>query len=106
MPGNGQTDIFDRVLDLFTACLTPEVATRIVNLRADAERQSRVDSYAAKAHEGELSADESQEYERIRSAFHFITILPAKARQFLNCEPSAKRGILLSCHSFFCHHPY
>jgi hypothetical protein len=75
-----QTDVLDRVLYPFTDCLTPEVARRIADLRADAEMQARVDELASKANEGRLSERERAEYDTYRSAFHFITILQAKAR--------------------------
>ena len=75
-----QTDVLDRVLDPFTHCLTPEVARRIADLRADAEMQARVDELASKANEGRLSERERAEYDTYRSAFHFVTILQAKAR--------------------------
>lgn len=77
------TDVLDRVLDPFTECLTPEVAQRIVNLRADAPTQARLDELADKANEGQLSAPEKAEYDRFRDAFHFVTILQAKARRLL-----------------------
>ena len=64
-------------------CLTPEVATRVVNLRADAPTQARVDELADKANEGQLSPAEQREYDRYLEAFHFVTILQAKARTFL-----------------------
>ena len=79
--------VLDRVLEPFMDCLTPEVAQRIVNLRADAPTQARVDELAGKANEGELSAQESAEYTRYRDAFHFVTILQAKARRLLQRQP-------------------
>ncbi|MBI4517956.1 MAG: hypothetical protein HY699_19300 [Deltaproteobacteria bacterium] len=54
-----QTDVPDRVLDPFTGCLTPEVARRIADLRADPEMQARVDELASKANEGRLSERET-----------------------------------------------
>jgi uncharacterized protein YnzC (UPF0291/DUF896 family) len=75
-----QSDVLDRVLDPVTHCLTPEVARRIMDLRADAEVQARVDELARKANEGQLSERERAEYDTYRSAFHFVTILQAKAR--------------------------
>jgi hypothetical protein len=75
-----ETDVLDRVLDPFTHCLTPQVARRIAAMRADAELQARVDLLASKANEGRLSERERAEYDAYRSAFHFITILQAKAR--------------------------
>ncbi len=79
MSQSTQTD----VLDPFTDCFTPEVAERIVDLRADAETQARVDELADKANEGQLSPNERAEYDRYRDAFHFVTILQAKARRLL-----------------------
>jgi len=81
--------VLDRVLDPFTECLTREVAERVVNLRADAEVQARVDDLADKANEGLLSDEERAEYDKYREAFHFITILQAKARALLDRKVTA-----------------
>jgi hypothetical protein len=75
--------VLDRVLEPFTECLKPEVARRIVDLRARAVDQARVDELADKANEGELTADERAEYDKYREAFHFVTILQAKAGSLL-----------------------
>ena len=56
-----QTDVLDRVLDPFIHCLTPEVARRISNLRADPDMQARVDELAGKANEGRLNERERAE---------------------------------------------
>jgi len=42
--------------------------------------QARVDELASKANEDRLSERERAEYDTYRSAFHFVTILQAKAR--------------------------
>lgn len=75
--------VLDRVLDPFASCLTPEVAEKIVQLRADPQTQSRIDELADKANEGQLSREEQREYDTYRDAFHFVTILQTKARKFL-----------------------
>ncbi len=82
-----QTTILDRVLDPVTSCLTPDVAAKLVALRADDETQARVDALAEKANEGTMSVVEREEYDRYRDAFHFMTILQAKARKLLKQEP-------------------
>jgi len=64
-------------------CLTPEVALRIANLRADAPTQARVEELAEKANEGDLSPEEQAEYDRYLEAYHLVTILQVKARTFL-----------------------
>jgi hypothetical protein len=79
----------DRLLDPVTRCLTPEVARELVALRADAQFQERLDSLADKCTEGELSADEREEYATYVHAIHFIAILQAKARKLLARPPSA-----------------
>lgn len=76
-------NVLDRVLEPFTDCLTPEVAQRIADMRADPELQSRLDLLADKANEGSLSPEERGEYDKYLSAFHFITILQAKARRLV-----------------------
>lgn len=88
MSNAAQTDVIDRILDPFTACLSPEVAERLVQMRADPLTQKRVDELADKANEGQLSESERREYEQYRRAFHFVTILQAKARSYLKHQMS------------------
>ena len=83
------TAILDRVLEPITDCLTPDVAARLVGLRADTQTQARVDELAEKANEGTLSTEERVEYDRYRDAFHFVTILQAKARKLLTNQPTS-----------------
>ena len=83
------TSILDRVLEPITDCLTPDVAAKLVALRADAQTQARVDELAEKANEGTLSTEERTEYDRYREAFHFVTILQAKARKLLTEQPTS-----------------
>jgi hypothetical protein len=83
MSESSASTVLDRVLDPFTDCLTPQVAKRIVDLRAEPEAQARLDELADKANEGQLSPEEQAEYDKYREAFHFITILQTKARSLL-----------------------
>jgi hypothetical protein len=89
MNDSSPSAVLDRVLDPFTKCLTPEVARKIVDLRADAETQARVDELADRANEGRLTDEERSEYDRYREAFHVVTILQAKARTLLDREATA-----------------
>jgi hypothetical protein len=82
-------DILDRVLDPVTACLTPEVARRIADLRADAEMQARLDVLADKANEGALSPQEQAVYRQLVEALDVITVLQSKARRLLETPASA-----------------
>ena len=81
--------ILDRVLEPITDCLTPDVAAKLVALRGDDQIQARVDELAEKANEGTLSKEERTEYDRYRDAFHFVTILQAKARELLSKQPTS-----------------
>jgi hypothetical protein len=78
----------DRVLEPVSRCLTPEVARRLVELRADPELQKRLDTLADKCTEGQLTAEEREEYETYIQASRFIAILQAKARKLLAQHPS------------------
>jgi hypothetical protein len=70
----------DRLLDPVTRCLTPEVARRVAELRADPELQDRMELLATRNTEGRLTAEETEEYETYVRASRIIAILQAKAR--------------------------
>jgi hypothetical protein len=75
--------VLDRFLRPLAACLTPEVAQRIVSLQLDAQSQARLDELAAKANEGQLTDDERQEYEEFVEGIDLMGILQARARTVL-----------------------
>jgi hypothetical protein len=81
--------VIDRVLDPLLDCFTPDVARKVVDMRADPKTQARVDELAAKANEGDLTPSEQAEYDRILELFHFVTIVQAKARKFLKLHSAA-----------------
>lgn len=72
--------ILDRLLDPVRDCFTPEVASRISRLRADAAVQHRLEALAIKNAEGVISPDERAEYESLVSVGNLVAILQAKAR--------------------------
>jgi hypothetical protein len=77
------TDITEgiaRILDPVAECFTPEVASRIAQLQADSDLQSRVDELAEKCNEGTLTPDEEAEYDAYVRAMDVLAILQAKAR--------------------------
>ncbi len=82
-------NVLDRILDPLTECLTPEVAKKIADLEADVGTQARFDELADKANEGQLSDEERNEYDKFREAFHFLTIVQAKARSLLDRQNGA-----------------
>jgi len=75
--------ILSRVLEPLAGCFTPEVAQQVVNLRADANLQARLDELAVRNSEGELSDEEREEYEAYVEAIDVISILQTEARRIL-----------------------
>ena len=75
--------LLDQIIQPFAECLTPEAARKILAIRADEELQERADALADKANAGTLSESEQSEYDRYLAAFHFVTILQARARRFI-----------------------
>ena len=84
-----ETTFFDRILDPVTECLSPQVAVRLVELRADPQTQFRLDSLAEKANQGQLTPDEDFEYRQSIDAIDVLAILQAKARAYLRKHGSA-----------------
>lgn len=81
-----ESDVLDRLLEPVSGCLTPEVARRIVKLRADPVAQARVEELAQKSTAGRLTASERAQYQTYVSAGTFIAILQSKARRILAAE--------------------
>lgn len=63
--------------------ITPEVARRLVALRADPGIAKRVLELGEKSNEGKLTTEEREEYEAYIAANDVIAIMQAKARQVL-----------------------
>lgn len=83
------TEILDRLLEPVTSCFSPDVARRLVDLRADVKTQARIDKLAELAGEGELSEDERAEYAAYVDAMNFIGVLQARARRILADQSDA-----------------
>ncbi len=73
-----------RILDPVAACFTPEVASRVVHLQADATLQVRIDELASKCNEGSLSPEEEAEYDSYVRGMDVVAILQAKARSVVS----------------------
>jgi hypothetical protein len=76
--------LLDRILDPITDAFTPEVAQRMVALKADAELQGRVDELAAKSNDGSLTDEERAEYKNYVDVIDLISVLQAKSQRVLN----------------------
>lgn len=77
------SDYLDRFLEPVTDAFTPELARKIVELRAEPRLQARIDELADKASQGTLSPEEEQDYKNCIEAADIIGIFQAKARRFL-----------------------
>jgi hypothetical protein len=69
----------DRFLAPLADCLSPDVAAKVVNFRADDATQARIDYLADRANEGMLTDEEREEYDVSLHAIDVVTVLQAKA---------------------------
>lgn len=69
----------DRFLEPITEAFTPEVAQKLVDVRADGELQARIDDLRRKANDGTLTVDEEADYKDFVEAVDVISIIQAKA---------------------------
>jgi len=83
------SEMLDRLLEPIGDALTPEVARKLVALRADEEVQQRIDYLADRSTEGQLTPEERDEYESLVTAGELISILQAKARIILSGDSAA-----------------
>ena len=84
-----QTKTLSNLLEPVAGCLTLEGAQQLVELRASADSQARIDELARKSNTGEISDSELAEYRSLVSAGTFISILQSKARQMLKASDAA-----------------
>jgi hypothetical protein len=81
--------VLERLFDPLTRSLSPEAARVIVNFRADPQTQAHIDDLAKKCTEGQLTAEERQEYEAYVDAIDIVAILQDKAREVLEQSQDA-----------------
>ena len=80
---SSSTAVLERLLEPVSRSLNIEAARKLVQLKADAKTQARVDQLAGKCNEGDLTPAERSEYETFVAAGNLIAILQAKARLIL-----------------------
>ena len=80
--GHG-TAVLDDMLEPLSRCFGLETARALFKFRVDARTQARVEELAEKCDEGQLTAEERNEYEAYVQASTVIGILQAKARRLL-----------------------
>ena len=75
----------DRLLEPVVACLTPEIAKRIMDIRFDDPTVlERLDYLRSKANEGNLSEQERIEYEGFVEGNDLLMLLKQQARSSLD----------------------
>ena len=84
MIGQSAAALLDELLDPVGRCLTPEVAQRIVRLRAPQALDARIQELGRKCNEGQLSDREQTDYETIARFIKFVSVLQSKARTILS----------------------
>ena len=82
------SDLIDELVDPLGQCLTPEVARRIVELRASDNLEQRIQRLGQKCNDGELTAQEKADYETIVRFIKFVSTLQSKARALLQNSSS------------------
>jgi hypothetical protein len=74
----------ERILEPVTACLTPEVAQRIVDVRLDDPfMMQRLEFLREKANEGTLTEQERAEYEGFVEGNDLLMLIKDQARSML-----------------------
>lgn len=76
----GYTNFLDQLLDPMADVFTPEVAEKIVDLRASPQLAAHLEILREKANEGQLSPEEDAEYKDFIEALDVLSIIQAKAR--------------------------
>jgi len=82
-------DALTELLDPLGNCMTPEVAQKVIHLRASDAANERMRFLSDKSTAGTLSAAEREEYEACVAAGTFIAILQAKARSIISRNGAA-----------------
>jgi hypothetical protein len=72
-----------KILDPVAQCFTPEVAKRVVELRADPAVQARLEELAEKCNEGTITPEEMAEYDAYIQAMDVVAVLQKKARTLI-----------------------
>jgi len=89
MNTSSNSAVLDELIEPVARCFTPEVARRILSLRASPELQAKLDELADKCGEGTLTPEEHQRYDAYVRGLNFIGILQANARAQLNADSPA-----------------
>lgn len=70
----------DRILQPLSECFTRDVAERVANVRLHEDLQARLNVLAEKANDGQLTVEESLEYEQYIEGIDLLGLCKAQAR--------------------------
>jgi hypothetical protein len=73
----------DRLLDPLAQAFTPQMASALLQLRADSALEAHINELRQKAGEGTLTPAEDAEYKDFVEAVDLISIMQSKARRYL-----------------------
>ncbi len=79
-----EASAFDRGVTPVLTLVLPGHASSVVNFHPDSKLQERIDQLAAKANEGELTAEEQAEYLGYVRANKFVAVLKRQAQRHLS----------------------
>jgi len=77
------TTLIDQLIEPFADCMSRDAARQVMALRADEQMQAQLDSLAAKANLGTLTASEKTDYDQLLAMIHFVALFQARARKLL-----------------------
>ena len=89
MLGDTTMSILSRLIDPTNGSLDRAAAEAILSLAFSEEDQERLAQLAERSNEGQLSDDESREYDGYVAAAELLALLQSKARLSLRKRPSA-----------------
>ena len=84
-----ESSAFDRGVRPVLELILPATAEEVVRFQPDPQLKSRIEELASKSTEGELTPEESAEYEGYVRANKFVAILQREARQHLGRRKQA-----------------
>lgn len=80
MSASATNDVIENVISAVGGCLDVPSAEALLRLRAQEQLQARIEDLAGRCTEGQLSAEEREEYESLVRLGNFVAVLQARAR--------------------------
>lgn len=89
MPSESPANLIEGVFSAVSACFDRASAAALLQLRAPASLQDRIELLAERNTEGQLTPEEREEYESMVRVGNFVAILQARARRQLAANQAA-----------------